>query len=183
MNADFEMTPELAEELLDDLKQRLSARGVTARIHVIGGTAMVLRLGKDFPRTTTDIDAVIAPLAPVAEVVKEIAEERGLPSDWLNANGAAWAPTAPRVGVEGVAISIASLEDLVAMKLAAGRHQDLVDLGALADELGIGEPEQLVDIAFGRYGEHSIALNESREDYLLLARDALRGRKRRGHDG
>lgn len=39
--------------------------------------------------------------------------------------------------------------------------------------------EELVDIAFDRYGEDSIPLNLPREEYLLIANDVIRRRERR----
>jgi hypothetical protein len=59
------------------------------------------------------------------------------------------------------------------MKLAASREQDLHDLGILARHAGITDPQQLVDIAFAAYGEDSVTLNETRDDYLIMAKQAL----------
>lgn len=52
----------------------------------------------------------------------------------------------------GVTVTIATVEELIAMKLAASRDQDPFDLGILARHAGITDPAQSVDIAFAAYG-------------------------------
>jgi hypothetical protein len=49
----------------------------------------------------------------------------------------------------------------------------------LARHAGITKAEDLVDIAFDAYGDDSISLNETRDDYLTVARQALARERRR----
>lgn len=60
------------------------------------------------------------------------------------------------------------------MKLAAERGKDILDLSLLASRLGITDPERIVDIAFDLYGEDSIPLSGERDNYLIVAAEALR---------
>jgi len=176
MVGDQPMRPDDVRARLDQLRSRLIQERVDARIHVIGGSAMAL-LFPDDPdvRVTRDIDAAIRPAPEVAKVVAAMAQEFGMSSRWLNANGAPFMPPGVSLDVvgHGVDITIASVEDMIAMKLAASRDQDLRDLGILARHAGIADAETLVDIAYAAYGEDSVVLSDSRDDYLQMAEQAL----------
>jgi hypothetical protein len=78
-----------------------------------------------------------------------------------------------------VTVTIATAEELIAMKLAASREQDLFDLGILARHEGITDPQRLVDIAFAAYGEDSVVLADTREDYLIMATQAIAAEQKR----
>ncbi len=146
---EHQMDPAEVRELLDVLKERLTDEGIDAQIHVIGGSAMALLFPDDVEtRFTTDIDAVVKPLSAVLLVVEQIAEEMGLSPTWLNANGSPFVPPRPQstASSTGATVTIASVEELIAMKLAASRHQDLFDLGILARNAGITDPERLVTL-------------------------------------
>lgn len=179
---EHEMDPEEVRHLLNVLEQRLNDEGIDAQVHVIGGSAMALLFPEDSEtRFTTDIDAAVTPRPEVLEVVEKIAEEMGLSPTWLNANGTSFIPPrsqAPAAST-GVTVTIATVEELIAMKLAASRDQDLFDLGILARHAGISDPNQLVDIAFAAYGDDSVVLTDSREDYLMMAKQALAAEQKR----
>jgi hypothetical protein len=182
MAGEHEMDPAEVRRLLDELVRRLEEAGTAARIHVIGGSAMAL-LFPDDPETrmTQDIDASIQPSEEVRRVVQEMAVEFGLSPTWLNANANPFIPprAEPASNTLGVVLTHADAHELIAMKLAGSREQDLHDLGVLARHTGITDPQELVDITFRAYGDDSIMLNESPEDYLILAKQALaRARKR-----
>jgi hypothetical protein len=77
-------------ELLHELARRLNDRGTTATIRVVGGAALVAR---EYRTTTTfDMDAIFQPEDAVLEVAAELANERGLPFDWLNSDAKAYLP-------------------------------------------------------------------------------------------
>lgn len=63
--------------------------------------------------------------------------------------------------------------ELLTMKMAAGRPQDLTDLVVLFRHLKIRSPEQAVDIAERMYGGDSVVLSEPRESLLLPAESVL----------
>ena len=170
------LTPARARALIDELEDRLAAAGVRATIRIAGGAAMALRFPDDPDlRVTMDVDAVYAPRADVDGVIADMAREHGLPGEWMNSAGAAW----NIVNDTGATISVATPEELIAMKMAAGRPQDLVDLRILADHLGITDPRRLVELAYAGYGDDSAALSDPRESYELFARDVLRPRRGR----
>jgi hypothetical protein len=176
------MDPAEVRWLLEELVRRLEEAGTQARIHVIGGSAMAL-LFPDDPETrmTQDIDASIQPSEEVHRVAQEMAVEFGLSPTWLNANGNPYIPprTQPASATVGVELTHADAHELIAMKLAGSREQDLHDLGLLARRAGITDPQELVDITFRAYGDDSVVLTEPPEDYLILATQALaRARKR-----
>jgi hypothetical protein len=161
---------------LDELKRRLLSAGIDAEIYVIGGSAMALNFPDDAStRMTQDIDAVVSPKAEVRRIVQEMADDLGLSPTWLNSFGAPFVPPrkSERSSKRGVEVTIATTKELIAMKLAASREQDLHDLGILARHAGITDPEKLVDIAFEAYGSDSMTLNLPREDYLIMATQAL----------
>ncbi|HEX3679256.1 MAG TPA: DUF6036 family nucleotidyltransferase [Galbitalea sp.] len=170
------MDPEEVRSQLDELKRRLEAAGVHADIYVIGGSAMALNFPNDVStRMTQDIDAVVSPKEEVRLIVDQMAEDLGLSPTWLNSFGAPFVPprTNRRSSEGGVEVTIATTEELIAMKLAASREQDLHDLGILAQHAGVTDPERLVEIAFEAYGTDSMTLNLPREDYLIMATQAL----------
>lgn len=176
------MDPEEVRRLLDVLTQRLTDEGIGAQVHVIGGSAMALLFPDDAEtRFTTDIDAAVAPRPAVLRVVEKIADEMGLSPTWLNANGTSFIPPrSQNTGAPtGVTVTIATAEELIAMKLAASREQDLFDLGILARHEGITDPQRLVDIAFAAYGEDSVVLTDTREDYLIMATQAIAAEQKR----
>lgn len=76
------LSPEDVRNLLEELAQRLHAAGVSAGIRVVGGAA--LSILDESRRATSDVDAVIVPSGIAAEVVMDIAKERGLPANWFN---------------------------------------------------------------------------------------------------
>lgn len=169
---DNEFSAERIRELLAELINRARTAGLEPRLHVFGGSALALHFPSDNEvRATQDIDAIFVPEPEIIALVEEMADEYQLPRDWLNSRGKAFSPSGLPSSSEP--ITLASPEELVAMKLAAARDQDLFDLGILARHLGITSAETLVDLAFEAYGEHSVVLSESREEYVLLATDAL----------
>jgi hypothetical protein len=179
---EHQMDPEEVRQLLDVLKQRLTDEGIDAQVHVIGGSAMALLFPDDAEtRFTTDIDAAVTPRPAVLRLVEQMAVEMGLSPTWLNPNGAPFIPPRMKSAASptGVTVTIATVEELIAMKLAASREQDLFDLGILARHAGITDPERLVEIAFDAYGEESLVLTDTREDYLIMAQQAIAAERKR----
>lgn len=184
-----ELDPADVGELIQELRIRLIQRGVRGHLRVIGGAALALHFPEDPQvRVTKDIDALYWPKRIVEGVAREIALERGLSSGWLNDRARPWAPReAEARAVESFSVSNATLEEMVAMKLAASREQDLHDLEILVRHMNITTAEEIVQIAYDQYGPDSMALAETREEYLLIAgqviasvnRDRGQGRPRR----
>ena len=162
-------------QLLTELGRRLSAKGVAGRLYIVGGAAMALEF--DTRRTTRDIDAVLHPPITVAQEAASMAKELGLPPGWLSAAASPFIPLPDEdqvsLDVEGLQIAVSSPANLLAMKMAAGRPQDLTDLVVLFRHLKIRNPEQAVDMAERMYGPDSVVLSEPRESLLLLAESVL----------
>ena len=88
-----------------------------------------------------------------------MAAEHNLPENWLNDSARAFIPDGAQwtaVPSGPATVLVATDETLLAMKLAAERGKDILDLSLLASRLGITDPERIVDIAFDLYGEDSI---------------------------
>ena len=162
-------------ELLTELGRRLSAKGVAGRLYVVGGAAMALEF--DTRRTTRDIDAIFDPPTTVANEAASMATDLGLPPGWLSAAAQAFIPLPEQdpvsLDVEGLQVAVSSPSNLLAMKMAAGRPQDITDLVVLFRHLKIRNPEQAVNIAERMYGDDSVVLSEPRESLLLLAESVL----------
>lgn len=172
----YSLDPVRVQLLLDELVAGLNSRGVTGHLVVVGGAAIALRYpDDDAVRVTQDVDAAYTPRDEVNEEAQKVAERHSLPTNWLNDHARAWVPDRiPPHGHTGTfAIESASVHELIAMKMAAFRPQDLHDLTILARRAGLTDPQQLVDIAYAVYGEHSTALSDTREDYGYAARDVF----------
>lgn len=167
-------------ELLGELGRRLFAKGVAGRLFVVGGAAMALEF--DTRRTTRDIDAILDPPTTIADEAASMAMDRGLPPGWLSAAAQAIIPLPDDdpvlLDVEGLQVALSSPANLLAMKMAAGRPQDITDLVVLFRHLKVKSPQHAVDIAERMYGPDSVVLGEPRESLLLLA-EAVLARARR----
>lgn len=162
-------------QLLTELGRRLSAKGVAGRLYIVGGAAMALQF--DTRRSTRDIDAVLHPPTTVAAEAKSMASDLGLPLGWLSSAAQAFIPMPDEdpvsLDVAGLQVAVSSAANLLAMKMAAGRTQDIADLVVLFRHLKIRSAEQAVDMAERMYGPDSIVLSEPRESLLLLAESVL----------
>lgn len=162
-------------ELLREVEARLAARGVTLDIQIVGGAALLLHGVLD--RATGDIDALYATGDIVDEVAADMAREYGLPPKWLNHNAAAFLPDEAQwiAGPEGTssAVRLADLPTLAAMKMAAERAKDIEDLGHIVLALGIEQADELVRLAFDKYGQHSVALSAPADNYEIVAEEAM----------
>ncbi|MDJ0314021.1 DUF6036 family nucleotidyltransferase [Arthrobacter sp. H35-D1] len=161
--------------LLHELARRLKTRGVHGDIKLVGGAALILQgVGN---RPTADIDASYAEKTSINTIVAEMANDYDLAPDWLNSNAAAFVPdNAVWITLEeldGLTIQAANSETLLAMKIAAERDKDILDIARLLRKLNIADAADAVDLAYDKYGEHSIPLSAGRENYLIVVDDAL----------
>ncbi|MFC8304846.1 DUF6036 family nucleotidyltransferase [Specibacter sp. NPDC057265] len=170
-----ELTGEQILTLLHELSNRLAARGIHGDIKLVGGAALILQgIGN---RPTADIDASYGEKTNVNKIVAEMATDYDLASDWLNSNASAFIPEgASWIALEeldGLTIEAADSETLLAMKIAAERDKDTLDIARLLRKLNITSATDAVDLAFSKYGEHSIPLAASRDNYVIVVDDAL----------
>jgi hypothetical protein len=73
---------ERIRELLVELGRRCAADEIAADMFIVGGAAIALAYSES--RATRDIDAVFEPKMRVYDIAKLMADELGLPRDWLN---------------------------------------------------------------------------------------------------
>lgn len=174
-----ELTADELRDLLTELGRRLHAKGVEATLYIVGGAAIALEM--DARRVTADVDAVFHPETTVREEAQLLADERGLPRDWLNNSVAAFVPgddtAAVSLDIAGISVATASPQHLLAMKMASYRPgKDQADLELLFDRLAITEPEQAAEMALDVYGEYSVVLPQ--RDELVLSARAILDRRR-----
>ena len=129
--------------LLTELGARLHERGIEGRLFLVGEAAMALAYSRT--RITRDLDGVFEPKMIIYEEAAKLAEERGLPPDWLNDGVKGLMPDKKRpvegsgiFSAPGIHVGVASAEYLFAMKAAAARQEvDADDLRTLMKVLGI----------------------------------------------
>lgn len=142
---------------LTDLAAELQRRGTSADMYVVGGAAIALAF--DERRATRDIDAVFEPKNVVYEAAATVAEERGLPSGWLNdaVKGflAGEDPEATQIlDLPGLRCLAASPRTLLALKVLAHRvGEDEDDLRLLAAELGLERAGEVLAVAEDTFGD------------------------------
>ena len=156
------------DELVDLLVEKLVERGGPVEVRIVGGAAIVLAHNPEDRGLTSDIDALEATNADlVKDVVREIADERGLPADWLNFKAQMFAPDPtypePRWDVvrerDAVRVTVANPQMLLAMKLRAGRgRRDIADIDLLLDVCEVNTVAGATEI-FEHYYQRDV-LNE-----------------------
>lgn len=139
------------ESLLTDLGRQCASRGINVEMFLVGGAAMALAYSRK--RVTRDLDAVFEPKTAVYAVAQRMADERGLPRDWLNDAVKGVLPDGPDTGeqvtysADGIEVMIASPEYLFAMKAASARQEaDTADLLILAELLAVRTAEQAFEL-------------------------------------
>ena len=150
--------------LLIELGERLFARGIDARLFLVGGAAMALAFSTR--RVTRDLDAVFEPKMTIYEEAAKMARERGLPDDWLNDSVKGLLPDrvppiegAASFSSPGIHVGVASAEYLFAMKAQAARQEaDGGDLRTLARALKIRTPQQGIDLVERFYGPNRLTM-------------------------
>lgn len=144
-------------DALTALAAELDRRGVSGEMYIVGGAAIALAF--DERRATRDIDAVFEPKSIVYEAAETVAEQRGLPSGWLNDAVKGFMEgndpgAAPVLDLPGLRCLTASPEMLLALKVLAHRvGEDEADLRLLAEELDIDRAEDVLAIAERTYGD------------------------------
>src|SRR5271170_2365734 len=110
------------------LNDLLTEANVIGEICLFGGTAMVLVFNARL--STRDVDAIFQPAGLIREMAAKVAEERGLPTDWLNDGVKGFQSANPEVTQDSVPqfphlrIFRPSATYLLAMKCMAARAAD-----------------------------------------------------------
>jgi hypothetical protein len=140
---------------LQALGEELGKRDVRGQIFIVGGAAIALAYSTR--RVTKDVDAVFEPKTVIYEAAAKVAQDLGLPEDWLNDAAKAYMPgkdsdARPLPEVEGIEITTASPRYLLAMKLIAMRMgEDDHDIELLLGECGVTSVEGALDLLHSMY--------------------------------
>ena len=133
-------------QLLTELGTRCAARGFSVEMFIVGGAAIALVYGER--RATRDLDAIFEPKMEVYAEAKKMADELGLPEDWLNDGVKGLLPDFPDNGSQftsssnGIHAIVPSPEYLFAMKATSARIDiDDDDLKLLGKIIGIKSAE------------------------------------------
>lgn len=135
---------------LQALGDELTRQGVRGQIFVVGGAAMALAYSTR--RVTRDIDAVFEPKSSIYTAAARVADDLGLPEDWLNDAVKGYMPgedehARPVPDVSGIEITTASPEYLLAMKLMAMRFgEDDEDIQILLRACDLHSAEEALDL-------------------------------------
>jgi hypothetical protein len=135
---------------LQALGDELAREGVRGQIFVVGGAAIALAYSTR--RVTKDIDAVFEPKTSIYAAAARVADELGLPEDWLNDAVKGYLPgpdedSRPLPEIRGIEVSTASPRYLLAMKLMAMRFgEDDEDIELLLRECGLHTPEEALGV-------------------------------------
>ena len=166
MSGGWSADGDAVEALLTELGRRLDGRGLVAELYVVGGSAMALAY--DGRRVTRDVDALFRPRDEVLAVAAQMAEDQGLPADWLNDAVRTVMPLEPDDGpadvleVPGVRVSVASPEYLLAMKCMTTRQSegDLDDAALLAVLTGNDDEQKLARVVQRYFGPGRLGATE-----------------------
>jgi hypothetical protein len=135
---------------LQALGDELSSKGVHGQIFIVGGAAMALAYSTR--RVTKDIDAVFEPKSSIYEAAAKVAEDLDLPENWLNDAAKGFMPgedgaARPVPDVQGIEITTASPQYLLAMKLMAMRYgEDDEDIEMLIHECGLRSAQEVLEL-------------------------------------
>ena len=138
------------EKYLRMLGQELLKQQITGEILLVGGAVMLLKVQNR--EVTKDIDAYFKPEQAdrIREAAKAIADREGLAYDWINDGVKGFFYTQPPAErwaeYPGLRVYVPSLDYLFAMKVVAGRPQDIEDIKALAQELKLSNAQDALTI-------------------------------------
>lgn len=153
-------------KLFGELSEELERQGLRGHIYLVGGAALVAGYGRK--RSTHDVDAkIVYEKQGVTEAAKRLAEKHDLPTNWLNENATRFIPhkedsqAATVFNSPGLVVTGASAKHLLAMKIDAGRPEDIEDIKWLLEQLRIENIDEAVEVHRETY-PHSTLLSTSR---------------------
>lgn len=131
------------------LGRYLHEQGLTGEILLAGGAYMTLVLRQR--EATKDVDAYFAVHAEaIREAAARVAQEKQLRPDWLNDAVKGFFYTQPDTTLwlefPGLRVYVPDMSYVFAMKAVAGRPEDVRDLRALRDSLGLASAGEALEI-------------------------------------
>ena len=147
---------------LEILNDRLRKKNIRGELFLYGGAVICLAL--DGRVSTHDLDGIFEPKKTIYDTVQEIADEYGLPSDWLNDSVKGFISNkndmVEYLDLSNLTISIPTTNYLFAMKCMACRldedSNDLDDLKFLIDYIGIKSKEDAEKILLQYFPENLV---------------------------
>jgi hypothetical protein len=143
------------KELLAEVADRLTSGSGPHVVVIVGGSLLAWHGLRD---TTMDVDSVDNLEKEVQAAVAEIAAERGLEPDWLNANAARFRPATLLIDdcevllpTETLVVLGAPLRVVFAMKLLRGQPNDLADIVRILPEAGFDSATEAVESFYRAY--------------------------------
>lgn len=168
------LTRERILAALSILNEKLQAEEVIGEICLFGGTAMVLAFNARL--STRDVDAVFQPPEVFRRAALEIAEELGLPEDWLNDGVKGYVSHAPEYTSDDLPqmphlrMIRPTAEYLLAMKCMAARSPsyatkgDREDIVFLLNHLKLKEADAVFKVVEKFYSPDHI---QPKTDFLI----------------
>lgn len=162
-------------ELLNEVDRELGA-GDFIEVVACGGAALVLKYDV---RSTGDVDVVSEAFPDeLRRAVQRVGERNGLPEAWMNDAAKIATPRLPVrpelvYGGERLKVYSPGPHFLLAMKLFAGRDQDMDDAVLLIREIGYSSADDLLDLLEDGYKHTQIPLAReyfARRAYQLAGR-------------
>lgn len=154
---------------LERLPEELGGRGVTGEICLCGGTVMVLAFAARV--STRDVGAIFQPAGLIRELSRLVAEEQGLPGDWLN-DGVKGFVSSRHETTAGslpqfphLRVTMPVPEYLLAMKCMAariggtvGEQSDVPDILFLIRHLGLRSADEVLGIVQQYYPSNLVSV-------------------------
>lgn len=152
--------------LFAELSEELERKGLRGHIYIVGGAALIAGYGRK--RSTRDVDArIVYEKRGVSEAANALARKHDLPANWLNENATLFMPhkddtqattvfNSPSLVVTG-----ASARHMLAMKIDAGRPEDVDDIEWLLEQLDITDIDEAIEVHRETY-PHAPLLTTSR---------------------
>jgi hypothetical protein len=160
---------------LEALSTELERLGVSGEVCLFGGTVMVLAFGAR--ESTRDVDAIFQPSGSVRQAARRVADDLGLPADWLNDGVKAFISsrheevTGHLPQYANLRLTMPTPEYLLAMKCMAarivagpGEPSDVADIRHLIDHLGLRSAVEVLDLVAAYYPAGKISV---RTQYLV----------------
>ena len=169
------LTREQILAALGALSDRLGKEGTKGEICIFGGTAMVLAFAARL--STKDVDALFLPSERIRVLAQIIAEEQGLPTDWLNDGVKGFVSARHETTTRGLPqfenliLTMPVPEYLLAMKCMAariggttGEPSDVTDILVLIRHLKFHSAKDVLDIVSRYYPSSQIPV---KTQYLI----------------